>query len=65
MVKETYGNLFDYSHPIEFLKKFAEKLKLDLNSVEFAFKLDESALWPNLRQQFFYPKFKDLPKGNL
>jgi hypothetical protein len=51
-------------HPIELLIKLAKKLNLDLNSKEFAVKLDESNLWPSYRERFFYPKIKDLPKGD-
>ena len=49
--------------PIDELNKLANKWKLNIFTEEFSNQLDNSNLWPNLRNKFCYPKLKDLSKG--
>ncbi len=50
-------------HPIDELKSQAKKWNLDIYSETFAKELDEKNIYPTYRDEFHYPKLKNLSKG--
>ena len=50
-----------FSHPSEVLHHLANKWNLTIFSEDFAKSLDDCAIWPSYRNEFYYPKLKDLP----
>lgn len=59
MMDEIDFNVF----PIEKLRSLAEQWKIDLDSDDFALKLDQNDPLRTYRDQFYIPKKKDLPNG--
>lgn len=51
--------------PFQTLLKFAESNEVDVTDAGFARLLDERDELKNLREEFHYPKMKDLPLGKL
>jgi len=51
--------------PFQTLVKLAESYKVDITDAGFARLLDERDELKNLREEFHYPKMKDLPLGKL
>lgn len=51
--------------PFQTLLKLAESNELDITDAAFARLLDERDELKNLREEFHYPKMKDLPLGKL
>lgn len=51
--------------PFQTLLKLAESNELDITDAAFARLLDELDELKNLREEFHYPKMKDLPLGKL
>jgi len=56
---------FDISvqHPMHHLKNLAEIQQLDILSATFADFMDKQDEIAHLRQDFFYPRMKDIPEG--
>lgn len=52
-------------HPRDILNTFAEQWKVDFNSKAFAEKLDEMDPLKHFRDEFYIPKIRTLPKGNV
>ena len=50
-------------HPFNELLKLASEWSIDIDSEEFALRLDSCEKWPTHRDKFEYPKIKTLPKG--
>jgi hypothetical protein len=63
-VVNTEEQVVKAKHPLEQLKDLATQWKLDIYSEEFAQELDKRNLWPTNRDNFFYPKVKDIPNSN-
>ena len=51
--------------PFQSLLKLAASNELGITDAEFARMLDERDELKNLREEFYYPKMKDLPLGKL
>ena len=54
-----------YKHPFNKLEDLAAKWKLDVYSEDFAKELDNRNIWPSMREEFHYPKIKDLPNVDI
>ncbi len=64
LINEDKTNGFDATvHPSTVLHDLAEQWHLNIDSHEFALKLDKSNIWPSYRNRFEYPKLRKLPKG--
>lgn len=51
--------------PFQTLMRLAKSAELDITDARFARLLDERDELKNLREEFHYPKMKDLPSGKL
>ena len=51
--------------PFQTLVQLAKSAELQITDAGFAKMLDERDELKNLRDEFFYPKMKDLPSGEL
>lgn len=61
-LKKKCGEQLNFE-PFQTLLKLAESNELDITDVIFARLLDERDELKNLREEFHYPKMKDLPLG--
>lgn len=51
--------------PFQTLLRLAKSSEVEITDTEFARLLDEQDELKNLREEFHYPKMKDLPSGKL
>lgn len=63
-LKKKCGDQLNFE-PFQTLVKLAESNEVDITDAGFARLLDERDELKNLRQEFHYPKMKDLPLGKL
>ena len=63
-IKKKCGEQLNFE-PFQTLLKLAESNELDITDAAFARLLDERDELKNLREDFHYPKMKDLPLGKL
>lgn len=61
-IKKKCGEQLNFE-PFQTLLKLAESNELDITDAIFARLLDERDELKNLREEFHYPKMKDLPLG--
>lgn len=61
-LKKKCGEQLNFE-PFQTLLKLAESNELDITDAIFARLLDERDELKNLREEFHYPKMKDLPLG--
>ena len=63
-LKKKCGGQLNFE-PFQTLVNLAKSTKLDITDAGFARLLDERDELKNLREEFHYPKMKDLPSGKL
>lgn len=63
-LKKKYSEQLNFE-PFQTLLRLAKTSELEITGAGFARLLDEQDELKNLREEFHYPKIKDLPSGKL